>query len=130
MTTEKLYNTLATPEKSCDRVFSITHVVLSLDVGGLERVVLHLVREGQAAGHNVSVICLERPGVLGSQVELSGVRLVSIGKAPGVTPGVIGKIRGAIRDLRPDVIHTHQIGALLYAGPAARRENVPVILHT
>ena len=27
-------------------------------------------------------------------------------------------------------MHTHQIGALLYAGPAARREKVPVVVHT
>ena len=28
------------------------------------------------------------------------------------------------------MVHTHQIGALLYAGPAARRARVPVVVHT
>jgi len=32
--------------------------------------------------------------------------------------------------LAPDVIHTHQVGALFYAGPAARRAAVPVVVHT
>src|SRR5271157_5812987 len=37
----------------------VAHVVLSLNVGGLERNVINQVREGQALGQAVSVICLE-----------------------------------------------------------------------
>ena len=31
--------------------------------------------------------------------------------------------------MRPDVVHTHQMTALLYAGRAARQERIPVV-HT
>jgi len=35
-----------------------------------------------------------------------------------------------LRAERPDVLHTHQLGALLYAGRAARRARVPLVVHT
>jgi glycosyltransferase involved in cell wall biosynthesis len=108
----------------------ICHAVLRLDVGGLERIVLELVREARRDGHRVSVLCLERPGTLAGVAEGLGARVVSAGKPLGFRPGVVPRIANLLRGLRPDVVHTHQIGALLYTGPAARRGRVPVVVHT
>jgi glycosyltransferase involved in cell wall biosynthesis len=113
-----------------DAPLGVTHVVISLDAGGLERIVLGLVRFARARGHEPSVLCLERPGTLAAQVEAIGVPLLCAGKRPGLRYGTIEKIRELLRRLKPDVVHTHQMGALLYAGPAARREKVPVVVHT
>src|SRR2546423_942770 len=109
---------------------NITHVVLSLDVGGLERVVLSLVREGVRAGHRVSVLCLERPGKMAPQAEALGAPVTCVNKPPGVRLATVGKVAEFLRRVKPDVVHTHQIGALFYAGPAARRAGVPVVVHT
>ena len=105
----------------------VAHVVLSLDVGGLERVVVDLVRAGSGAA---TIICLERPGQLAAQAEALGAAVVSLGKPAGLRPRLVGKMAELMRRFRPDVVHTHQIGALLYAGPAARRAGVPVVVHT
>jgi glycosyltransferase involved in cell wall biosynthesis len=121
---------LPMPAKPRTHKLSIAHVVLSLDVGGLERVVLHLAREGMAAGRDVSIICLEKPGAFASHASAAGMKLIILGKRPGLTPGLVTDIRAVLREIRPDVVHTHQIGALLYTGPAARREHIPVVLHT
>jgi hypothetical protein len=112
------------------KTLHVTHAVLSLDIGGLERIVVDLVREGQRLGQQVSVICLERPGVLAPQAEALKASVVCVGKRPGVQLGTGGAIRTVLRDLRPDVLHTHQVGALFYAGPAARTVGIPVIVHT
>lgn len=96
----------------------VAQVVLSLDVGGLERNVINQVREGQALGQSVSVICLERPGILAEQAEASGGRLISLEKSPGIRLSVFRQLRAILRDLSPDIVHTHQIGTLFYAGPA------------
>jgi glycosyltransferase involved in cell wall biosynthesis len=106
------------------------HVVLSMDVGGLERVVLDLVREGKAIGQQPSVVCIERPGTLAPQVEAMGAAVYCVNKAPGLRPGLLRPLKKLFGQVRPDVVHTHQIGALLYAGPAARRVGVPVVVHT
>src|SRR5271157_589692 len=108
----------------------VTHVVVSLDIGGLERIVADLVRVGRVLGQIPSVICLERPGTLAPQVEALGVPVLCAGKPPGFRLKTIGRIRELLRQLKPDVVHTHQIGALIYTGPAARREKVPAVVHT
>jgi sugar transferase (PEP-CTERM/EpsH1 system associated) len=108
----------------------IAHVVLSMDVGGLERNVLNQIRVGPRHGQEHSVICLERPGELARQAEDLGARLVTMGKLPGIRPATAARVAGALRGLRPDVVHTHQIGALLYAGPGAWLAGVPLVVHT
>ena len=108
----------------------VTHVVVSLDTGGLERIVIDLLRFGLAGGNNPSVICLERPGNLASQVESLGIPLFCVNKRPGLRFSTVSRLRSLFKELQPDVVHTHQIGALLYAGPAARRERIAAVVHT
>lgn len=108
----------------------VAHVVLSLDVGGLERNVVNQVREGQALGQSVSVICLERPGVLAPRVEELGGRVLCMHKRPGIRLSLIGRLRSVLRQLRPDIVHTHQIPTLFYTGLAARTMATGRVLHT
>ncbi len=108
----------------------VTHVVLTLDCGGLERTVLDLVREGTRLGQKVSVVCLEGPGAWGTQVEILGGRLVCVHKRPGLKLRRIKELQAVLDELRPDVLHTHQIAALFYSGPIARSIGIPVIVHT
>jgi sugar transferase (PEP-CTERM/EpsH1 system associated) len=122
-------------DNKCDsalqsRLLRVTHLVLSLDNGGLERVVLELVRGGVGGGHDVSVICLERPGMLAGDVRNAGAAVHCLDKSPGIRPRIASGISRLLRRLRPHVIHTHQIGALAYAGPAAYWCGIPVVTHT
>ena len=108
----------------------LAYVVLSLDVGGLERVVLDLAREGRALGQGVSIACVERPGALADEAREMGVAVACAGKRPGLRPATVARLRSILRELRPDVVHTHQVGALAYAGPAARLAGGIPVLHT
>jgi glycosyltransferase involved in cell wall biosynthesis len=108
----------------------IVHVVLSMDVGGLERVVLDLAREGQSRGQRVSIICLERPGMLAPQVQAAGIPLWCVDKRPGLRCDVVGRLRGLLHQLRPDIAHTHQVGALFYTGLAAWKMCGLGVVHT
>jgi glycosyltransferase involved in cell wall biosynthesis len=112
------------------RPLHVCHAVLRLDVGGLERVVLDLVRQAVREGHRATVLCVERPGTLAPLAADLGARVVCADKPPGFRPELVGRIAELLREDRPDVLHTHQLGALLYAGRAARRAKVPVVVHT
>jgi glycosyltransferase involved in cell wall biosynthesis len=107
----------------------IAHGVLSLDVGGLERIVVSLARAAVGRGHRVTVVCVERPGQLAGEAEAAGAAVVSLGKPAGRLPEFVEKAGRVLDELRPDVVHTHQIGAAWYLGRAARRLGIPV-LHT
>jgi len=108
----------------------VVHVVLSLNVGGLERNVVNQVREGRKLGQRVSVLCLDDPGTLAAQVITMGSELISLSRRPGLRPGMVLQVRRALQALRPDVVHTHQLATLLYGGAAAKMLRVPVVLHT
>jgi glycosyltransferase involved in cell wall biosynthesis len=108
----------------------IAHGVLSLDVGGLERIVLSLVRFGRERGHRVSVVCVERPGKLAAEAEAEGATIVSLDKPPGRLRDYIRRAESVLSDLKPDILHTHQIGATWYLGQAARSLAGPPVLHT
>jgi glycosyltransferase involved in cell wall biosynthesis len=108
----------------------VVHLVMSLDIGGLERIVVDLVREGRKFGQSVSVICLERPGTLAPVAESLGARVFCIDKRSGLKLSTFGRMKAVLREIQPDVVHSHTIGALFYAGPATRALPVPVVVHT
>jgi glycosyltransferase involved in cell wall biosynthesis len=117
------------PHGSCTALH-IVHGLQSLDVGGLERIVLDLAHVGRGRGYRVSVVCLERPGTLASQVEAEGATVLSLGKPPGRTPWLRDRAAKILTDLAPDILHTHTIGALWYLGPVARKVCRIPVLHT
>jgi glycosyltransferase involved in cell wall biosynthesis len=108
---------------------TIAHAVLSLGAGGLEQVVLDLVRQAAKSGERAQVLCVECPGELAGQVASCGGEFICLEKGPGLKLGTIAAAKRALRQLKPDVVHAHQVGALLYVGPAAKSLGVPVV-HT
>ena len=59
----------------------IAHVVLSLDVGGLERVVATLAGAQHSAGSRVGVYCLDRAGALAGPLPPAGVLVHTVGRS-------------------------------------------------
>jgi glycosyltransferase involved in cell wall biosynthesis len=110
--------------------FHVVHVVLAVDVGGMERGLINQIREALRLGERVTVVCLERPGVLAPQLEALGVPVLCLHKKPGFRWGLVRRMAEVFRPLRPDVVHTHQPATMFYGVPAARRAGVPVIVHT
>jgi hypothetical protein len=56
---------------------NITHFVESLDRGGLERVVIDLVRTQREAGDRCQVVCLFTTGALADELLALGVPVLS-----------------------------------------------------
>jgi glycosyltransferase involved in cell wall biosynthesis len=108
----------------------VVHGVLSLELGGLERLVIDLAREGLRREQRVSVICIEQPGRLAKNAEALGAEVYHLGKPRGRRRDAIAHAANLLETLRPDVIHTHQVGALWYLGQAAQRLNGLPVLHT
>ncbi|MBS0266752.1 MAG: glycosyltransferase [Planctomycetes bacterium] len=107
----------------------VVHLVISLDCGGMERIVLDLIREGKKRGQIVSVICMERPGTLSADAEALGGHIYCLQKRPGLQLSTFKRYEALLRELQPDLVHSHSIGCLFYCGPAARSLGIPVV-HT
>jgi glycosyltransferase involved in cell wall biosynthesis len=101
-----------------------------MEVGGLERIVVDLVREGTGLNHQTTVLCVQRSGALAGEVGSVGGKVICVDKGPGIRLRVVRDVREVLQEIQPHVLHTHQVGALLYCGPAAERAKVPVVVHT
>ena len=110
---------------------NIVHAVLSLDCGGLERLVVYLCKEGVMAGDRVSVLCLDHPGKLAEEVRRTGAEVVSLDRKPGLMSlSEAIRLRKILKYIDPDIIHSHQMGAALYVGTTELTLRRPPIFHT
>ena len=106
----------------------IVEVVLSLDIGGQERLVLRMAQAFHERGHDVHVVTLTPGGTL--RGELGTLPVHDVLRRPGFDTGLYARLWRVFRSLRPDVVHTHNSVPLEYASPAARLARVPCIIHT
>ncbi len=111
-----------------DNRIHVTHVVLGLQTGGLETVVVNLVRHADRRRFAHQVVCLREAGALAPLVEAEGVPVTTL-QARGRL-GMLCSLVSRLRSSRTHVLHTHnptphQIGAL-----ARLLLRTPVLVHT
>lgn len=89
----------------------IIHTVSSLNIGGMEQVVLRLAMAQKAAGHCVGILAI-RGGPLEQEIVRHGLQVTVLGS------GRLMRGLRAVRyfhSVRPDVIHVHNPTSLHYA---------------
>mgnify|MGYP001229803485 CR=1 FL=1 len=111
----------------------VIHVVQHLAPGGIESLALDLLHFAHP-NDQVLIVSLEgnKQQALSNWPRLKQIqdKIVFLEKTPGVQLGLVLTLIRAFNGVRPDVVHTHHIGPLLYAGYAARITGVPVRIHT
>jgi sugar transferase (PEP-CTERM/EpsH1 system associated) len=90
-----------------------------LPTGGLERVVVDLVREQVRVGHDCQVICLHDPGRLASELIEAAVPVHACYKRPGVDLRALWRLRRHLGRHHTEVMHTHNNTAHYIAMTAA-----------
>jgi glycosyltransferase involved in cell wall biosynthesis len=86
---------------------NILHVVENLNRGGLERVVVELIRAQRNHGHHCRVVCLFEEGVLAAELRALGVRVDACEKRQGLDLRSLLILRRACIEHRTEVLHTH-----------------------
>lgn len=119
---------------SGERIRVLT-AITRLELGGAQRVALHTAARLDRASFDAALAW--GPGdVLDDEArELADVVAFEIPDlvrpvAPHRDLRALAGLRRAIRDFRPDVVHTHSSKAGVLGRLAARREGVPVVVHT
>lgn len=113
--------------------------VNNLDVGGLERFVISLLRHLPRSKFELSLVCLSGTGRLFSELELPAGATLVLDKNP-VLEGVASKVRSLstvariarfLGRRRVDILNTHNLAPLIYAGAAARLSSArPRVVYT
>ena len=107
-------------------MISVVHVVWTLDVGGLEHVVLDLARAGDRSRLRSRVVCMAEPGALAPAFAAAGVTVESIGPSTMSAMRRLQRLARRLRELRPDVVHTHNVKPHIHGTLAATLARVPV----
>lgn len=96
-----------------NRRLRVLHVVFSLDPGGMENGLVNVAGRLPAAEFEAHVCCLERRGAFADRLPVPA-NVTVLDKPPGRSPRTIVRLHRLMRRLRPDVVHTHDLGPLVY----------------
>lgn len=101
-----------------ERQLRILHVVNSLEAGGMENGVVNMARALDPGAFEVHVACLERRGAFAER--LPHPENVSVlGKSGGFSWQAVQALSREIARVRPHVLHSHNLGPLIYASLAS-----------
>jgi glycosyltransferase involved in cell wall biosynthesis len=103
-----------------ERQARVLQVVLSLNPGGTERLVIDLVTRLHA-DIPMSVCCLDEPGGWAPDVERVGVGVTALGRRPGFHPSLGAAIARAAARHRATAIHAHHYSPFVYSAIARIR---------
>jgi glycosyltransferase involved in cell wall biosynthesis len=103
-------------------------VVYSLNVGGLERIVVDFANSLDTGLYEPVICCISRAGALADEFEIPE-NLVVLGHTGRIDAGSCKALFDVIGRYRIDVVHSHNLSGLLYGLPGAKLRRVPLI-HT
>ena len=108
----------------------LIHAVFSLDTGGLEKLLVEMLKRLDRDFFDVSVYCLTEEGAVSKEIERLGLKIRYFNKQDGICYKLPFKIARFLKAEKADLIHTHDSSANFYGGIAARLAGVNVILNT
>jgi len=108
----------------------IVEFVETLNLGGLEKMVLNLAVEQASAGHQVRIYCLFRPGTLADEARERGIEITFFDKKLGFSFSTLFAIAAVMRRDRPDVVHSHNPFVHHYAAMAAKLAGCKATVNT
>jgi len=107
----------------------IVQIISSLGMGGAEVMCENLVYELRAVGCDVTLVSLfSTKTPITERLEARGVDVRYLDKHSGLDLSMKGKLRRLLRELRPDIVHTH-LNVTKYVFSVARKLGIPVV-HT
>lgn len=96
----------------------VLHVVLTLDTGGTERLVVEICRRLQRR-FRMAVCTLDDPGVWASELDAQGIGVTSVHRRPGFHPSIGWRVAQVAKRTGATVIHCHHYSPFVY-GTIAR----------
>jgi len=95
----------------------VLHVVFSLDTGGMENGVINVANH-LAADFDVHVACIDQAGRMAARFARQD-RLHVLERTGGFSLWATMRLVRCLRAVRPHVLHTHNLGPLIYGGLAS-----------
>jgi glycosyltransferase involved in cell wall biosynthesis len=95
----------------------ILHVVNSLEPGGLENGVVNVSNRLSENGFDVHICCLDHGGEFVNRLH-HPENVITLNRAPGFSLKTVARLARVIWNVRPDVVHSHNLAPLTYSALA------------
>jgi len=102
-----------------NKKIKVMHILLSLEIGGAERVATDLIKKLSGNGFTFSVCTLDKIGVLGHELG-NDVALDCVNRKKGLDFALPMRLSRRIKSFSPDIIHMHNPTSILYGIIAAK----------
>jgi sugar transferase (PEP-CTERM/EpsH1 system associated) len=96
----------------------IAHIIYRLDVGGLENGLVNLVNHMSTDRYRHAIICMTEAASFRERIRRPDVECHALHKKPGQDVALHLRLWRLLRRLRPDIVHTRNIGTLECVLPA------------
>ncbi len=113
-----------------ERPLKVVHLLASLPVGGAEDLVAAIVRGLPPRRFAPEVACLEAPGPVGAELAAAGYPVHSLGLDLKHASAwrLAAAVRRLLKEIRPDILHTHLYHPNLYGRLAALGLGLPGVV--
>lgn len=113
----------------------VLHAITMLELGGAQRNTLDTVAGLDRSRFEVGLVCADRGELFAEAVSLRDVALFPLPHLrrevrPDDDLRAFFELCAAIRTFRPDLVHTHSSKAGILGRAAARRQRVPLVVHS
>ena len=117
------------------RPLRVMHAITMLELGGAQRNTLDTLASLDRRDFTVALACADEGELLSEARALAGVELFELSHLrrevrPLADMRALSEFRRAIRRFRPEIVHTHSSKAGILGRLAARREGVPIAIHS
>lgn len=113
---------------STEHPVRVLHVLDSLAPGGLENGVVNVAQRLHGQGFDIHAACLRFRGDFAERMPEPD-KVVVMGKTSGFSLKAVSALREHIRKTKADVIHSHNLGTLIYAALATFGGRTHPIVH-
>lgn len=111
-----------------DAPLRVLHVITTLQVGGAERLLQHLVAASDPGAFAHSVVSLTGEGPVADALREAGVPVRALGlRRPADGPAALAALLRGLRAERPHVVHTWMVHANAIGGVVAAARRLPLL---
>lgn len=111
-------------------MIKIVHILNKLSYGGAEKLLLDICRKIDKSQFEVSVVVLKSNNDLVSKFEDYGITVQVFDKKSKFDLQVIERVTDYLKNVKPDIVHTHLFAGDFWGAMAARQAGVKVIVST
>lgn len=119
---------MAEPLAGAVRAPLIVHIIHQLDMGGLENGLFNLLHHLPPGRYRHAIVCLKNTTAFAGRLRLPDVDIISLDKREGKDPGHYLRLYRTLRRLRPQLVHTRNLGCI-EAQLLALAAGVPLRVH-